>query len=138
MNKIPIVITDRERFEEIGLGLTEIASKQTAALSDVEALALENVNKELSKLLEYNILETAKLLTEPGSRLVNSIIEALADGRINLGDVPQGAKLIGAVSEIAELIKPSIDELKDLSWDEAELIIIIILREVRKIWSSGA
>jgi hypothetical protein len=134
MNKIPIVIEDRKSYEDIVLGLNAAMKEMQRVGMRVPKATSEAYSYALAKLEKYrlyNIMTLVDLLTDPGKRIVEKFLEAVEDGRINLKDLPQGISIIGAISDIVKLMPEAGKELKDLTWDEAEIIVVIIMRLVK-------
>lgn len=135
MANIPIIILDRINYSKLAYGITDASNKlYNAGVEskplDTAMIALTDINNQYTKM---DIDSIVKLLTEPGKKIYKALKDALHDGKVDLGDIGSGFQLIKGFSELVDMLNPSWDEVKDLSFEEIEIVVILLFREVRSI-----
>lgn len=134
--KIPYVISERNNFEEIAQGISSSVSLLYSngiqipdSVSHADALAKATI-EELKNL---NIMTITDLVNNDIVKIINEVTEALSDSKINYNDIGEGIAIGSILGKMAKKLDAMKKELKDLTWDEVDIIIITALRTARKL-----
>jgi regulator of sigma D len=67
------------------------------------------------------------------SRVADNVIAALEDEKINWQDTDEAFRIIGSLSDITKKWKDMKDEVTDIDFKEAEILIATLLFEYKKL-----
>jgi len=125
MERVPV---DLQLLKDI----QNVFAKKKAIKSDAETVVLETLSNYLESIEKKNIKNLLKALNEPAQRIAIEFFEIIRDNRVSLKDSGPALRIISDTSLIAKNFNKLKLEVIDLDFEEFEIVVLEILKNVKE------
>jgi len=136
MSKIPYLIEEIEYYENISLALNNAQEtlERNGILVPTNVVVMNrHCRAKLLELSHMNIMNIVEAINDDAVSIIIDGKTIFEDGKINLFDIAEFTSIAGTCGKIYKKIGSIVKEVRDLTADEIEIIIIVAWRSARKI-----
>jgi len=119
------VTMEKSLFDETMKLLSDCGAVNTDTYKDLQGIERE--------LLSMNIDNISQLISNDGVEVIKIVKAIMLDGKITLGDIDELWKMAMYLIKIAGKIKSVAGEIKDLTTNEIETLIVEVIEFYKKV-----